>query len=320
MLRGKNVITNQTLLKCEVFCYTLSGDDMLKKIIDKRNYIIFFIIIVLIIWVVWSLFFHKREPYVETFNYYGEEITFKVYDKVNHNKLTNDINNIYKKYENVNELKGKVNEDEKSLIEYGKILYYKTGGYVDVTSGELIDKIKDDKEYSFESDIEKVEIKDDKLVNDINFNFDSIIGSYATNEVLYYFKQNKITKYIVSENGDVAVGEHYSNDEYSISISKPNSDEVLEIVSLENKAMASRYTTSEFKSYMVNPVESKVTKKYDTVVVISDDVNEGTMLANALYLMDREAGEKLVKEYDAAALWYVNDKTYTLNFDKYTGD
>lgn len=291
---------------------------MLKKIIDKRNYIIFFIIIVLIIWVVWSLFFHKREPYVETFNYYGEEITFKVYDKVNHNKLTNDINNIYKKYENVNELTGKVNEDEKSLIEYGKILYYKTGGYVDVTSGELIDKIKDDKEYSFESDIEKVEIKDDKLVNDINFNFDSIIGSYATNEVLYYFKQNKITKYIVSENGDVAVGEHYSNDEYSISISKPNSDEVLEIVSLENKAMASRYTTSEFKSYMVNPKTSKKESKYDGVVVIANDNLTANMLVNSLYLMDIEEGKELVNDYHGEALWVIDgDIVTTDGFNNY---
>ena len=102
---------------------------MFKKIIDKRNYIILFIIIVLIIWVVWSMFFHKREPYVETFNYYGEEITFKVYDKVNHNKLTNDINNIYKKYDDI-DLSGKLDEDEKTLVEYGKILYYKTDGYV----------------------------------------------------------------------------------------------------------------------------------------------------------------------------------------------
>ena len=42
-----------------------------------------------------NAFFNKKEPYIETFNYYGEEITFKVYDKVDHKKLTEDINNIY---------------------------------------------------------------------------------------------------------------------------------------------------------------------------------------------------------------------------------
>ena len=305
------------MLKCEVFCYTLSGDGMLKKIIDKRNYIIFFIIIVLIIWVVWSVFFHKNEPYIKTFNYYGEEITFKVYDNVNHKKLTDDINNIYKKYENVNELSGEVNEDEKSLIEYGKIVYYKTDGYIDVTSGELINNIKDDKEYNFESDIEKVEVKDDKLVNDINFNFDNIIGSYATNEVLYYFKQNDIKKYIVSENGDIAVGDYYDKGKYSISINKPNSDEVLYIISLENKAMASRYTKSEFENYMVNPKTSKKESKYDGVIVIANDNLTANMLANSLYLMDIDEGKKLVEDYHGEALWISDEIVKTDGFDDY---
>ena len=305
------------MLKCEVFCYTLSGDGMLKKVIEKRNYIILFIIIILVIWVVWSVFFHKNEPYIKTFNYYGETITYKVYDNVNNKKLTDDINNIYKKYENVNELSGEVNEDEKSLIEYGKIVYYKTDGYIDVTSGELINNIKDDKEYNFESDIEKVEVKDDKLVNDINFNFDNIIGSYATNEVLYYFKQNDIKKYIVSENGDIAVGDYYDKGKYAISINKPNSDEVLYIISLENKAMASRYTKSEFENYMVNPKTSKKESKYDGVIVIANDNLTANMLANSLYLMDIDEGKKLVEDYHGEALWISDEIVKTDGFDDY---
>ncbi len=290
---------------------------MLKKVIEKRNYIILFIIIVLVIWVIWSVFFHKNEPYIETFNYYGETITYKFYDNVNHKKLTEDINNIYKKYENVNELSSEVNEDEKSLIEYGKIVYYKTDGYIDVTSGELINNIKDDKEYNFESDIEKVEVKDDKLVNDINFNFDNIIGSYATNEVLYYFKQNDIKKYIVSENGDIAVGDYYDKGKYSISINKPNSDEVLYIISLENKAMASRYTKSEFENYMVNPKTSKKESKYDGVIVIANDNLTANMLANSLYLMDIDEGKKLVEDYHGEALWISDEIVKTDGFDDY---
>lgn len=290
---------------------------MLKKVIEKRNYIILFIIIILVIWVVWSMFFHKNEPYIKTFNYYGEEITFKVYDKVNHKKLTEDINNIYKKYENDDELSGKVNEEEQALIEYGKIAYYKTDGYIDITSGKLINNIKNDKEYNFESDIEKVEVKNNKLVNDIDFNFDSIIGSYATNMVLYYFKQNDIKKYIVSENGDIATGDYYGEGKYSISINKPNSDEVLDIISLENKAMASRYTTSEFKSYMVNPKTSKKESKYDGVIVIANDNLTANMLANAIYLMDIDEGKKIVEDYHGEALWISDDIVKTDGFDNY---
>lgn len=255
---------------------------------------------------------------METFNYYGETITFKVYDKVNHKKLTEDINNIYKKYENVNELSGKINEEENALIEYGKLAYYKTDGYIDITSGELVKHLEDAKEYDFKSDIENIIVEDNKLVNDINFNFDNIIGSYATNDVLYYFKQNNITKYIVNENGDVAVGEHYSNDKYTVSINNPNTDEIMDIVTIENKAIATRNTTDDFKSYMVNPKTSKKENKYDSVVVIANDNLTANMLANAIYLMDLEDGKKLIEQYPAEALWIDGEEiTKTDSFDNY---
>ena len=288
---------------------------MLKKILDKRNFIILFIIIILIIWI---LFFNKNEPYMETFNYYGEDITFRVYDKVDHKKLTEDIDNIYKKYENVNELSGEVNEDENALIEYGKLVYYKTYGYIDITSGELFKHLENNEEYDFKSEIEKVNVENNRLTEDINFNFDNIIGSYATNEVLYYFKQNNITKYIVNENGDVATGEHYGNGKYTVSINNPNNDEILEIVELENKAIATRNKFDDFQSYMVNPKTSKKENKYDSVVVIANDNLTANMLVNAIYLMDLDDGKELISEYPAEALWIKEGEiTKTDGFDNY---
>lgn len=277
---------------------------MLKKIVDKRNYIILFVIIILIIWVMWSLFFGKNKPYIESFNYYGETITFMVYDDVDHKKLTDEINNIYKKYEDM-DYDGELSEDEKSLIEYGKILYYKTDGYIDVTDGELISNLKDGKEYDFKSDIEKLD--SDNLSDDISLNFDSIIGSYATNEVLYYFKQNDIKKYVVNENGDIAAGDYYDDGKYAISINKPNSDEVMDIVYLENKAMATRSKSDEFESYMVSPKSSKKENKYDSVIVIANDSLTANMLVNSLYIMDKDEGEKLVLDYNGEAMWVNGD-------------
>ena len=288
---------------------------MLKKILYKRNYIILFIIIILIIWI---LFFNKNEPYMETFNYYGEDITFRVYDKVDHKKLTKDIDNIYKKYEDVDNLSGKVDEDEKSLIEYGKIAYYKTYGYIDITSGELLKHLKNNEEYDFKSEIENVIVEDDKLVNDINFNFDNIIGSYATNDVLYYFKQNDIKKYIVNENGDVTTGDYYDNGKYTVSINNLNTDEILAVVELENKAIATRNKSDDFQSYMVNPKTSKKENKYDSVVVIVNDNLTANMLVNAIYLMDLDEGKNLISEYPAEALWIKGDQIIkTDGFDNY---
>ena len=270
---------------------------MLKKIVDKRNYIILFVIIILIIWVMWSLFFGKNKPYIESFNYYSETITFMVYDDVDHKKLTDEINNIYKKYEDM-DFDGELSEDEKSLIEYGKILYYKTDGYIDVTDGELISNLKDGKEYDFKSDIEKLD--SDNLSDDISLNFDSIIGSY-------YFKQNDIKKYVVNENGDIAAGDYYDDGKYAISINKPNSDEVMDIVYLENKAMATRSKSDEFESYMVSPKSSKKENKYDSVIVIANDSLTANMLVNSLYIMDKDEGEKLVLDYNGEAMWVNGD-------------
>lgn len=281
---------------------------MLKKIIDKRNYIILFIIIVLIIWI---LFFNKKEIYLESFEYFGEVITYKVYDDVDHKKLTDEINKIYKKYEDM-DFKGKLSNDEKALIEYGKILYSKTDGYYDVTNGGLIESIKNKEEYDFKSEIPKIEIKDDKLVSDINFNFENVIASYATNDILYYFKQENIKKYIVSENGDITAGKHYDDGKYSISI---NDD--LDIVYLENKSVATRKSSDEFKSYMVNPKNGDVVRKYDMVTVISDDNLTANMLVNSLYLMDIDEGKKLANTYNSEAMWVSDETIKTDGFDSY---
>ena len=287
---------------------------MIKKIIDKRNYIILFVIIILIIWI---LFFNKKEIYIKSFNYFDKVITYKVYDKVNHKQITDDINNIYKKYEKM-DFKGELSEDEKALIEYGKIIYYKSNGYIDITDGKLVDKIKNEEEYKFKTDIENVKITDNYLINDISFNFSEIISSYATNEVLYYFKQNDITKYIVSDDGDITAGKYYDKGKYSVSINRPDDNEILDIVYLENKSMATRNTVSEFRSYMINPKISKKESKYDSVVVIANDNLTANMLANSLYLMDEDEGKKMVEDYHGEALWVIDDKIIkTDGFDKY---
>ena len=127
----------------------------MKKIIEKRNYIILFVIIVLIIWI---MFFNKREIYLKSFNYFDETITYKIYNNIDKNKVTKDINDIYKKYENYN---AKINNNTKdenihSLIEYGKLLYYKTDGLIDITSGDLLKNMQKGREYTFTSKIDKI--------------------------------------------------------------------------------------------------------------------------------------------------------------------
>ena len=279
----------------------------MKKIIEKRNYIILFVIIVLIIWI---MFFNKREIYLKSFNYFDETITYKIYNNIDKNKVTKDINDIYKKYENYNaKINNNINDENiYSLIEYGKLLYYKTDGLIDITSGDLLKNMQKGREYTFTSKIDKIGKET------INYNFENIICAYATNDVIYYFKQNDIDKYIVNENGDIKVGKKYNKDKYKISII--NNEKLLYILNLENKAIATR-KTNELK-YMINPKTSKKENKYDMLVVISNDNLTANMVANTIYFMNKEDGENFAKQYNSEVLWQKEDKIYqTKEFEKY---
>ena len=118
---------------------------MIKKIIDKRNYIILLVILFLIIWI---LFFSKNKAYIESFNYEDEVITFSVYDKVNHKKLTADINNIYKEdvdFDDLKDIAKKMDTDYESIkVSYVTDMvldYFKENGiekYIINESGNII--------------------------------------------------------------------------------------------------------------------------------------------------------------------------------------
>ena len=68
----------------------------MKKLIDKRNYIILFIIVLLIIWI----FFLKNNTYIKSFNFKDIIITYVIYDKIDSKKVSSEIKKIYKKYQN----------------------------------------------------------------------------------------------------------------------------------------------------------------------------------------------------------------------------
>ena len=69
---------------------------------------------------------------------------------------------------------------------------------------------------------------------------------------------------------------------------------------------------------MVSPKTSQKESKYDSVVVIANDNMTANMLVNSLFLMDREAGEKLVLEYNSDAMWVNGDDiTMTDGFKEY---
>lgn len=292
---------------------------MLEKIIDKRNYIILFIIIILIIFIIFN-FSTKVKEHMKSFYYFSETITIKIYSSRNMDKTFKEIDNIYKKYNKY--YKNPNNKDDKELIKilkYGKELYKETNGLIDITTNELIKNIEEDKEYKFKTTINDLNFKDKSTLK--NINLDSIIGSYATTKVEDYLKKEKINDYIINEDGNIVAGNHYDKEKYSISINN-QLGEVVDIAYIENQSMVTKGNVNTFKTYMVNPLTSKKQEDNKMVVVIANDLNEANMIANTLYLMDIESGEKFIKQYNAQVYWYTNDgKTkMTKGFQKYLKD
>lgn len=292
---------------------------MLKKIIDKRNYIILFIIIILIIFIIFNLSTKVKE-HMKSFYYFSETITIKIYSSKNMDKTFKEIDNIYKKYNEY--YKNPNNNDNKELIEilkYGKKLYKETNGLIDITTKELIKSIESDKDYNFKTTINDLNFKDKSTLK--NINLDSIIGSYATTKIEDYLKKEKINDYIINEDGNIVAGNHYDKEKYLISINN-QLGEVVDIAYIENQSMVTKGNVNTFKTYMVNPLTSKKQEDNKMVVVIANDLNEANMIANTLYLMDIESGEKFIKQYNAQVYWYTNDgKTkMTKGFQKYLKD
>ena len=260
-------------------------------LIEKRNYLILGIIVLLVIWILFNLF-SKKEVYMDSFDYFGESITIKVYDKVNQDNLSEDIDKILKSYEE--------GEKDDDLLEYGRLLYMKSNGYIDISDTNLVKALRRGEDYKFSSKINDDDFKD--------FDLDMIKASYAISEVCDYFKQNNIESYIINEGGNVITGDSYDDDKYTVSLSKYDSEEVLDIVLLENKSLYTLNKSDEITEYSVNPKTSETVDNFDSVSVIANDNLTADMLVRTLFLMSEDEGRKYIENFNAEALWQKGDE------------
>lgn len=265
-------------------------------LIEKRNYLILGIIVLLVIWILFNLF-SKKEVYMDSFDYFGESITIKVYDKVNQDNLSEDIDKILKSYED--------GEKDDDLLEYGRLLYMKSNGYIDISDTNLVKALRRGEDYKFSSKINDDDFKD--------FDLDMIKASYAISEVCDYFKQNNIESYIINEGGNVITGDSYDDDKYTVSLSKYDSEEVLDIVLLENKSLYTLNKSDEITEYSVNPKTSEAVDNFDSVSVIANDNLTADMLVRTLFLMSEDEGRKYIENFNAEALWQKGDEISMTN-------
>ena len=231
----------------------------MRIIIEKRNYIILFIILLLIVWI----FFSNRKAYVKSFNFNGITITYVIYDKVNSDKISKNIDEIYEIYK-----RKALDKKEK------KYIFNQTDGYFDET--------------------------------------EKYMACFSTDEVLKYFKYVGISRYMVNIDGDVILGDKYSNNKYSVSIHDPADNSILKILYFNNKALSSTNYFDNLKNL------KGIRKDYDMISVLCDDIVTSNLISNYLYYLSIEEGKKVLLKNKCDGLWYKGSKIYTSsNFSKY---
>ena len=287
---------------------------MLKKIIDKRNYILLTLIIILFTSII---IINKTtlKQQTKTYNYFNEKITVELYTNKNTNKTFKHINKIFKKYNKYFKNPNKNNNHELiALLKYGKNLYKETNGYIDITSYKLLDSVKNNKKYEFKTKINEINFDDKDTL--VNINIENIIAPYVVKKVEKYLKNHKIKSYIIKEDTNIITGKSYNKQKYNIPIFKDNN--IIQIVCIENKSIAIKGNINTFKPYMLNPHESSKNKNNKFVVVINDDINKANYLATTIYLLPKDEVRSYVKKYKVAALYYIDDKPLkTKEFKKY---
>lgn len=262
----------------------------MKFLWDKRNYFLGIVIVLLL----FGLFLFKNNVQEETFDFNGKKVTYVFYQVINKKDVYKKIKDIYKKYDDYSsKLNEKLDGGKISFLEYGRILYAKTNGVIDITNGEYDLKLKN------------YEVVNNSLKDKINFNIDGILASYATSEVLDYFDLKGINKYIINVDGDIITG-HKKNG-YNVSLHDV-SGSLLNIISLDDKSLS---VVNERRSTFGEGL-------YDSVWVISDDILTSNMLANYLYFLSVDEGKEVASRFSSEVLWLKDGELYmTEKFSNY---
>lgn len=247
-------------------------------------------ILVLVAFLIFVFIPKKNKVYSENFFYMDTYIEVKLFNisKSKASKTFNEINEIYKQYNNLSDkftsynvtniydINNHVFDDEKllidnklyDLIKFGIEWYDNSNGLLNISMGELTSlwkKYQQDKNgvpskkqlESIKFDISDIKLLDNNYIlnNEPNIDLGSIAKGYATQKVGEYLKENKISKFLINAGGNVLVGDYYDSGTYKIGIEDPNDNtSIYQIVKGNNIAVVTsggylRYYEYDGKTY-----------------------------------------------------------------------
>ncbi len=305
----------------------------------------FSIVIIILLITLIGVYIYKGsslKAYDRNYFYMDTYINVKLYSNSKNKalKALDEVDNIFKNYHNLTDMysayegglynlnNGKNNIDPKlkDIIEYGYSWYNKSNGLLNIAIGNVsslwkqyinnqngIPKLSELEKLNIS--INDIDIKNMKLKNGVKIDLGALAKGYTCDEVAKYLKSIGITKYIINAGGNVLVGDIYKNNGYRIGIQSPyEEDKLVKIVKVSNKAIVTSggynrgYTYNGVNyNHIINPKTLYPANNMLSVTVIADSSALADALSTTLFLMDVDSGKEFIKNYDAEAIWYLED-------------
>ena len=278
----------------------------------------------------------KLKEYTNEFNYFNSDINIKIYTTSYDKAMVvfSDIEDIYKKYDNItnrdnsnsevsmikNKYGIKLSSDMNDLIKYGKKIYSDSDKLLSINTGELVDlwnnsdTIPDGS--NIDTSLDKLVIKNGKLINKMNLSFDNYIKGYTNNLVKEYLLDVGVDKYFINTGNEVLVGNNIDNEDYIVAIGSPFSNEVLKVFNVQNKYIVTKsiyYNGYDFDgslySNIVDAKNKNMANNMVSITVSGDDIYTTELAANILFINDYYDGIDIAKKYNVDVIWCYKDKS-----------
>jgi len=235
-----------------------------------------------------------------------------------------------------------INEKLYDMIKYSIDFYHKSNGLLNIALGNVIDVWKQYREEgigiptekelmeSGSIDIDNIILSDKAIMkkNNIKIDLGAIAKGYATEKVGQYLESIGLNQYIINAGGNVKVGSHYQDDNYTIGVEDPNdTTEIYQVIKGNNMVVVTSGGYERFYEYkgqkyhhIIDPNTLFPPQYMQAVTVICDNSAYGDALSTILFLMPIETGINYINNLDnVEAVWYGLDNQiyYSEGFDKY---
>ena len=275
-------------------------------------------------------------------------VKFYCSDKDKASSIMNEIDNIYREYHELTDRYNSydinnvyfINNNDSSekeilldsrlydLIKYAYDFGLKSNGLFDINMGGVIDvwkkyrdigegvpSLDELKKANKKNDI--ILLGDNKIKNNHpNIDLGGVSKGYTTQKVGDYLESVGIKYYLINAGGNVLAGSSYNKPYYKIGIQSPDKNGISYILNSSNLSVVTSGGYERNYEYdgviyhhIISPKTLFPTNYMKSVTVISHDSGLSDLLSTTLFLMDVDSGREFLKDYDAEAMWILNDNS-----------